>query len=155
MVVVVHIRDAGLDRHPSHRGLICVTIGYKLLKLQSPAPNEAKRGADRAGAVDVPLPQRPQGVGVVESDPALLEVKAHAESRRQRVGDPRRCGRPVAVGDGVPDTVAVVIVVVVVAVLGQVDLTHPHCEEAKWGSQIKGVLCSAVMAAVRVVARQK
>ena len=48
-----------------------------------------------------------------------------------------------------------VVVVVVVALLGQVDLTHPHGEEAEGGGGVQGVLCSAVMATVRVVAAEE
>lgn len=100
------------------------------------------------------FPQRSKGVGVVEGDATLLKVKAHAEPRRQRVGEARGGGGAGAVGDGVPDTVPVAAVVVV-AVLGQVDLTHPHREEAEWRSRVQSILRSAVMAAVRVVAGER
>lgn len=46
------------------------------------------------------------------------------------------------------------VVVVVVAVLGQVDLTHPHSEEAEGWSRVQGILCAAVVTTVRVVAGQ-
>lgn len=49
----------------------------------------------------------------------------------------------------------VTVVVVVVAVLGQVDLTHPHSEEAEWWSRVQGVLCPAVMTTVWVVAGER
>lgn len=47
------------------------------------------------------------------------------------------------------------VVVVVVAVLGQVDFTHPHCEEAERRSRIQGILCSTVMTTVWVVAGER
>lgn len=100
----------------------------------------------------MPLPQRPQRVGVVEGDAALLEVQAHAQPRRQRVGEARGRRRPIA--DGVSHAVAVatVVVVVMVGVLRQVDLPHPHGEEAEGRSRVQGVLGAAVVAAVWVVA---
>lgn len=51
----------------------------------------------------------------------------------------------VAVGDGVP-------LLMVVAVLRQVDFTHPHSQEAEGRRRIQGILCATVMAAVWVVA---
>lgn len=103
------------------------------------------------------FPQRSEGVGVVEGDATLLKVKAHAEPGRQRVGEARGRGGAVAVGDGVSDAVpvaavVVLLLVVMVVVLGQVDLTHPHSEEAEWWSGVQSVLCSAVMTTVWVVA---
>ena len=101
------------------------------------------------------FPQGSQGVGVVEGDATLLKVKAHTEPGRQRVGE--ACGRGRAVADGVSDAVPVVtvVMVVVVAVLGQVDLTHPHGEEAERWSRVQGVLGPAVMTAVGVVAGER
>ena len=81
------------------------------------------------------LPQRPQRVGIIESDATLLKVKAHTESGRQRVGEARGRRGAVAVGDGVSDSVPVATVVVVV-VMGQVDFTHPHGEEAEGRSRV-------------------
>lgn len=49
----------------------------------------------------------------------------------------------------------VTVVVVVVVVLGQVDLTHPHSEEAERWSRVQGVLRPAVMTAVWVVATER
>lgn len=140
-----------MDGYPSDRSLVRIAIGYQLLQLQSPPANEAESRAHGAGAIHVAFPQRPKGVGVVEGDASLLKVKAHAEPRGQRVGDARGRGGAVAVGDGVSDTVPMATVVVVV-VLGQVDLTHPHREEAEWRGGVQSVLCSAVMTTVRVVA---
>ena len=99
----------------------------------------------------MPLPQRPQGVGIVEGDPTFLKVKAHAQPGGQRVGDARRCRMAGPVGDGVPGAVAMVTVVVA-AVLGEVDLAHAHGEEAEGRGRVQRVLCSAVVAAVGVVA---
>lgn len=98
------------------------------------------------------FPQRSKGVGIIEGDATLLKVKAHTEPRRQRVGEARGRGGPV--GDGVSGTVPMATVVVIV-VLGQVDLTHPHSEETERRSRVQGVLCAAVMTAVRVVAGQR
>ena len=96
----------------------------------------------------MPLPQRPQGVGVVEGDPTLLKVEAHAEPGGQGVGDARRRRGAGAVGHGLPGAVAMVTVVVA-AVLGEVDLAHAHGEEAE-GRGILAVLCTAVVATVWV-----
>lgn len=145
-----------MNGDPSDRSLVGVAIGHQFLQLQSSSPDEAEGGAHGAGAVHVPLPQRPQRVGVVEGDAALLEVEAHAQPRGQRVGEARGRRRPVA--DGVSDAVAVVtvvVVVVVVAVLRQVDLPHPHGEEAEGRSRVQGVLGAAVVAAVWVVAARR
>lgn len=90
------------------------------------------------------FPQGPQGVGVVEGDPALLEVEAHAEPGGQRVGEARGRGGAVV-------SSRAVAVVVAVAVLGQVDLTHAHGEEAERGRRVQVVLRTAVVAAVWVV----
>lgn len=119
-----------MDGHPPHRRLIRVPVGDQLLQLQRPPADEAESGADGPGAVDVPLPQRAQRVGVVEGDAPLLEVEAHAQPGRQRVGEACGGGGAVAVGDGVSIVVAVVAVVVVV-VLGQIYFTHPHRQEAE------------------------
>lgn len=48
-----------------------------------------------------------------------------------------------------------ITVVLVVTVLRQVDLTHPHSEEAEWWSRVQGILCSAVMSTVWVVAGER
>lgn len=148
---VIWIRDAGLDGYPSDRSLICIANGHQLLQLQRPPADETERRAHGAGAIHMTFPQGSQGVGVVKGDATLLKVKAHTEPRRQWVGEARGWGG--AVTNGVSDTVSMVtvVVVVVVAVLGQVDLTHPHSEEAERRSRVQGVLCSAVMAAVRVI----
>ncbi len=98
------------------------------------------------------FPQRSQRVGIVEGDATLLKVKAHTEPGRQRVGE--ACGRGGAVADGVSDTVPMVTVVVE-AVLGQVDLTHPHSEEAEGWSRVQGILCSAVMTTIWVIAGER
>lgn len=131
-----------MDGYPSDWSLICVAIGYQLLQLQSSSANEAESRAHGTGAIHVAFPQGPQGVGVVEGDPTLLEVETHAEPGGQRVGEARGRGRAV-VSRAVP--------VVVVAVLGQVDLTHAHGEEAERRSRVQVVLCTAVVAAVWVV----
>lgn len=47
------------------------------------------------------------------------------------------------------------VTVVVVAVLRQVDLPHPHGEEAEGWSRVQGVLRPAVVPAVWVVAGQR
>ena len=101
------------------------------------------------------FPQRSQRVGVIEGDATLLKVKGHTEPGRQRVGE--ACGRGGAVADGVAGAVPVVtvVVLVVVVVLGQVDLTHPHSEEAERWSRVQGVLRPAVMTAVWVVAAER
>lgn len=138
-----------MDGHPPDRRLVCIAIGHQLLQLQGASANEAESRADRAGAVDVALPQGPQGVGVVERDTPFLKVKAHAESRRQRVGE---AWGDVVVGERVSIVPTVVVVVVVVTVLGQVYFTHAHGEEAEGWRRVQGVLCSTVMAAVWVVA---
>lgn len=137
-----------MDGHPPDRRLVCIAIGHQLLQLQGTSADEAESRADRAGAVDVTLPQGPQGVGVVEGDTPFLKVKAHTESRRQRVGEARG---DVVVGEWV-SIAAPVVVVVVVTVLGQVYLTHAHGEEAEGRRRVQGILCSTVMAAVWVVA---
>lgn len=82
-------------------------------------------------------------MGVVEGDPTFLKVETHAEPGRQRVGE--ACGRGGAVVPGAVPMVAV-------AVLGQVDLPHPHGEETERRSRVQVVLRAAVMAAVWVVA---
>lgn len=132
-----------MDSYASDWSLICVAIGHQLLQLQSASADEAERWAHGAGAIHVALPQGPQGVGVVEGDPSLLKVETHAEPWRQRVGEARRRG-----GAVVPGAVAVVAV----AVLRQVDLTHAHGEEAEGRSRVQVVLCTAVVAAVWVIA---
>lgn len=96
------------------------------------------------------LPERSQRVGVKEGDAPLLKIKAHAEPGRQRVGEARGGGRAVDVGDGISDTVAVVMVVI--AVLGQIYFAHSHGEEAERWSGVQSILCSAVVAAVWVIA---
>lgn len=88
------------------------------------------------------FPQGPQGVGVVEGDPSLLKVETHAEPGRQGVGEARGRGGPVVSG---------AVAVVVVGVLGQVDLTHAHGEEAERRSRVQVILCTAVVATVWVV----
>lgn len=141
-----------MDGYPSDRGLIRVTIGYQLLQLQRPPADETESRAHGAGAIHVTFPQRSERVGVIEGDATLLKVKGHTEPGRQRVGE--ACGRGGAVADGVAGAVPVVTVVVVVVVLGQVDLTHPHSEEAERWSRVQGVLRPAVMTAVWVVAAE-
>lgn len=145
-----------MNGDPSDRSLVGVAIGHQFLQLQSSSADETEGRAHGAGAVHVPLPQRPQGVGVVEGDAALLKVEAHAQPRRQRVGEAQ--GRRGPVAGGVADAVAVVavvtmvVVVVVVAVLRQVDLPHPHGEEAEGWSRVQGILRPTVVTAVWVVA---
>lgn len=144
-----------MNGDPSDRSLVGVAIGHQFLQLQSSSADETEGRAHGAGAVHVPLPQRPQGVGVVEGDAALLKVEAHAQPRWQRVGEAQ--GRRGPVAGGVADAVAVVamvtvVVVVVVAVLRQVDLPHPHGEEAEGWSRVQGILRPTVVAAVWVVA---
>ena len=90
-------------------------------------------------------------MGVVEGDPTLLKVEAHAEPGGQGVGDARRRRGAGAVGHGLPGAVAMVTVVVA-AVLGEVDLAHAHGEEAEGRGRVQRVLCSTIMAAVGVVA---
>lgn len=131
-----------MDGDPPDWSLICVAIGHQLLQLQSSPTNETEGRAHGTGAIHVAFPKRPQGVGVVEGDPTLLKVETHAEPGRQRVGE--ACGRG---GPVVPGAVPVVAV----AVLGQVDLTHPHSEETEGRGRVQVVLCAAVMAAVGVV----
>lgn len=131
-----------MDGDPSDWGLIRVAIGYQLLQLQSPSANEAESRTHGTGAVHVALPQGPQGMGVVEGHPALLEVETHAQPGGQRVGE--ACGRGRAVVSGG-------VAVVVVGVLGQVDLPHAHGEEAEGRSRVQVVFSAAVMAAVWVV----
>lgn len=75
------------------------------------------------------LPQWAQRVSVVEGDPTLLKVEAHAEPRRQRVGEASGRGGAVAVGDGV--SIVVPMAAVVVVVLRQIYFTHPHRQEAE------------------------
>lgn len=151
--VVVDVRDSGLDGYPPDRGLICIAIGYQLLQLQPTSSYETESWAHGAWAIHMTFPQRSQRVGVVESDATLLEVKAHTEPGRQRVGEAWGGGR--AVADGVSDAVALVmVVVVVVAVLGQVDLSHPHREEAEGWSRVQAIFCTAVVTTVWVVAGQ-
>lgn len=142
-----------MNGDPSDRSLVGVAIGHQFLQLQSSSADETEGGAHGARAVHVALPQRPQGVGVVEGDAALLKVEAHAQPRRQRVGEAR--GRRGSVADRVADAVAVVVVVVVVAVLRQVDLPHPHGEEAEGRSRVQGVLRPTVVTAVWVVAARR
>lgn len=139
-------RDAGLDGDPPDGGLVCVAIGHQLLELQSSAPDEAEGRAHGTRTIHVAFPERPQRVGVVEGDPAFLEVEAHAEPGGQRVGEAGGRGGPVVPG-AVP--------VVAVAVLGQVDLPHAHGEEAERRSRVQVVLRAAVVAAVRVVAEDR
>lgn len=131
-----------MDGDPSDRSLIRVAIGDQLLQLQSSSPDETESRADGTGAIHVAFPQRPQGVGVVEGHPAFLEVEAHAQPGGQRVGEARGRG-----GAVVPAAVPVVAV----AVLGQVDLTHPHREEAERRRRVQVVFRTAVVAAVWVV----
>lgn len=145
-----------MNGDPPHRSLVGVAIGHQLLQLQGSPADEAEGGAHGAGAVHMPLPQRPQRVGVVEGDAALLKVQAHAQARGQRVCEARGRGRPVADGvSGAVAVVTVVVVVVVVAVLRQVDLPHPHGEEAEGRSRVQGVLGTTVVAAVWVVADRR
>lgn len=142
-----------MNGDPSDRSLVGVAIGHQFLQLQSSSTDETEGRAHGARAVHVPLPQRPQGVGVVEGDAALLKVEAHAQPRWQRVGEAQ--GRRGPVAGGVADAVAVVAVVtvvVVVAVLRQVDLPHPHGEEAEGWSRVQGILRPTVVTAVWVVA---
>lgn len=124
-----------MDGHPSDWGLICVAIGYQLLELQRSSANETESRTHGAGAIYMTLPQRSQRVGVIEGDTTLLKVEAHTEPGRQRVGEACGRGGAVAVGDGVAVSVPMAAVVVV-AVLGQVDFTHPHSEEAEGRSRV-------------------
>lgn len=119
-----------MDGYPPHRSLICVPVGNQLLQLQRPPTDKAESGADGPRAINVTLPQRAQRVSVVEGDPALLKVQAHAEPGRQRVGEAGGRGGAVAVGDGVSIAVPVAAVMVVV-VLRHVYFTHPHRKEAE------------------------
>ena len=135
--------------HPPDGRGVRVAIGHQLLQLQRSPANETEGGAHGAGAVHVPLPQRPEGVGVVEGDPTFLKVKAHAQPGGQGVGDARRRRVAGAVGHGVPGAVAMVTVVVAAAVLGEVDFAHAHGEEAEGGG-VLAVLGPAVVAAVWV-----
>lgn len=118
--VVINIRDTGLDGYPSDWSLICIAIGYKLLQLQCTSTNETESWAHGAGAIHVAFPQRPERVGVIEGDATLLKVKGQTEPRWQGIGEACRCGWAVVSG-----TISMVTVVMI-AVLGQVDLTHPH-----------------------------
>lgn len=131
-----------MDGYPSDWSLICVAIGYQLLQLQSSSTNETESWAHRARAIHVAFPQGPQGVGIVEGDPTLLKVETHTEPGGQGVGEARGRGGAV-VSRAVP--------VVVVAVVGQVDLTHAHSEEAERRSRVQVIFCTAVVAAVWVV----
>lgn len=90
-------------------------------------------------------------MGVVEGDATLLKVKAHTEPGGQGIGEARGRGGAVAVADGVSLTIPVAAVVMI-AVLGEVDFTHPHSEEAEGWSRVQGVFCTAVMATVGVIA---
>lgn len=148
--VVIYIRDTGLDGYPSDRNLICIAIGYQLLQLQCPSTNETESWAHGARAIHMTFPQRSQRVGIIEGDATLLKVKAHTEPGRQRVGE--ACGRGGAV---VSDAVSLVTVVVVVAVLGQEDLTHPHSEKTERWSGVQGILCPTVMTTVWVIAGER
>lgn len=85
-------------------------------------------------------------MGIVERDAPFLKVKAHTEPGRQRVSE--ASGRWMAVAVGVP-------LLMVVAVLRQVDFTHPHSQKAEGRRRIQGILCAAVMAAVWVVAAER
>lgn len=85
-------------------------------------------------------------MGIVERDAPFLKVKAHTEPGRQRVSE--ASGRWMAVAVGVP-------LLMVVAVLRQVDFTHPHSQKAEGRRKIQGILCAAVMAAVWVVAAER
>lgn len=142
-----------MDGHPSDRSLICVAIGYELLELQGPSTDETEGRTHGARAIHMALPQRSQRVSVIEGDATLLKVKAHTEPRRQRVGE--ACGRrgAVAIGDGVSAAVPMATMVVA-AVMGQVDFTHPHSEEAERRSRVQGIFRSTVVATVWVVAAE-
>lgn len=85
-------------------------------------------------------------MGIVERDAPFLKVKAHTEPGRQRVSE--ASGRWMAVAVGVP-------LLMVVAVLRQVDFTHPHSQKTEGRRRIQGILCAAVMAAVWVVAAER
>lgn len=87
-------------------------------------------------------------MGIVERDAPFLKVKAHTEPGRQRVSEASGRWMAVAVGDGVP-------LLMVVVVLRQVDFTHPHSQKAEGRRRIQGILCAAVMAAVWVVAAER
>lgn len=143
-----------MDGHPPDRGLICAAIGYQLLQLQRPPADETESWTHGAGAIHMTFPQRPQRVGVIEGDATLLKVKAHTKPGWQRVSEACGCGGAIAVADWVSVTVPIATVVVV-AVLGEVDFTHPHCEEAEGRSRVQGVLCPTVMTAVWVVAGER
>lgn len=129
---VAEIGGTCLDGHSPGGSLLNAAIGHKLLQLQGPSTNETEGWANRGGAVHRPLPQHTQGVGVVERDPALVEIQTHPEARGQRDGE------GVARGVGYP-------------LVGQENLAHAHGEEAEWRGTVLGVLCPAIVPTVWVI----
>lgn len=130
---VAEIGGTCLDGHSPGWSLLDAAISYKLLQLQGPSTNETEGWANRGGAVHRPLPKHTQGMGVVECDPALVEIQTHPEARGQRDSE------------GVARRVCYPLV-------GQKDLAHAHGEEAEWRGTVLGILCPAVMPAVWVIA---
>lgn len=148
----VQFSDTWLDGNSSDRCLVCVTIGYQFLQLQSPSSNEAKCWTDRTRAVYRPLPEWAERMCIIKGDTPLLDIKTHAQPWRKRIGDAGWRRGAVAVADAVS---AVSCSVVGVNRGWQVDFTHSHGEEGERRHWVWRILRPTVMATVWVIPAQE
>lgn len=126
----------GLNSDSPGRGWLHAAISYQLLQLQRPSTNEAKSWANRGGAINNPVPQHSQGVGIVESNASFIEVQTHSEARGKGGGERTRHA-------------------IRCPGFWQKNLPHAHSEEAEWRWTVLGILCATVMPTVRIISDKK